>query len=55
MKTIDCTPTWEEILPMLIRLLNSDKTEARQCAHDELLKMAKIADHYNKLVKKGAI
>ena len=42
--TIDITPTWEGILPVLLNLLKSKSPEARECGIDELTKMARIAD-----------
>ena len=45
MHTIDLTPTWEEILPALIRLFVDGTTlEARQTAYEELTRMARLAD-----------
>ena len=46
-KTIDCTPTWENCVPILFALL--DKGTARdavQYAKDEILRMAQMADEY---------
>lgn len=43
-KTIDITPTWEGILPVLLELLKSSSAEARSCGIDELTRMARIAD-----------
>lgn len=42
MQTIDLTPTWREILPALIALL--EMPETRQAALDELTRMARLAD-----------
>ena len=45
METIDITPTWEGLLPMLLELRSRGTTkESRKTAGDELLRMAKIAD-----------
>jgi hypothetical protein len=45
MHTIDMTPTWEEILPALIRLYAEAETiEAQQTAYEELTRMARLAD-----------
>jgi hypothetical protein len=41
-KTIDITPTWREILPALLALLEMPQT--RQTALDELTRMARLAD-----------
>lgn len=52
-KTIDITPTWSEILPALILLLESPNAEARNTAKDELWRMAKLADKYMAHLKGG--
>lgn len=45
MQTIDLTPTWEEILPALVRLYAEAETiEAQQTAYEELTRMARLAD-----------
>jgi hypothetical protein len=44
MKTIDMTPTWSDILPILIRLIGNHKTH--KDASIELARMAKLADAY---------
>jgi hypothetical protein len=41
-QTIDITPTWREILPALLSLLENPVT--RQNALDELTRMAHLAD-----------
>lgn len=42
---IDMTPTWSEILPVLLMLLTQSETEeGRKTAHDELKRMAALAD-----------
>lgn len=43
-KTIDCTPTWSGILPVLIALLQNSRT--RKDGTIELERMAKLADKY---------
>ena len=53
-ETIDLTPTWEEITPVLVYMLlgcSSINKEQRKTAEDELLKMAKLADLYVALQK----
>lgn len=43
--SIDLTPTWESILPVLLEVHNSAETStARQAAFNELRRMAQIAD-----------
>jgi hypothetical protein len=51
--TVDLTPTWREILPALLALL--EMPETRQDALDELAKMAGAADRYISLVKADRI
>lgn len=46
METIDCTPTWEGILPALLLLLNDGDIEGKKTAKAELSRMAKIADEF---------
>lgn len=53
MQTIDLTPTWRDILPALLALL--EMPETRQDALDELAKMAGAADRYISLVKADRI
>lgn len=52
-KTLDITPTWAGVLPLLIRLAQNPKTV--DDAHKELLNMARAADAYNEIVKKNKI
>ena len=51
-KTIDLTPTWREILPALISLL--DQPQTHQLALDELTRMARLADQQVALLKAEA-
>lgn len=45
MDTIDMTPTWRGIAPVLFRLIRDAEThEALRTAYDELLRMAALAD-----------
>jgi hypothetical protein len=44
-QTIDCTPTWTESLPLLLRILKDGTTaEGRKIAEEELFRMAQVAD-----------
>jgi hypothetical protein len=43
-QTIDITPTWSGILPVLLLLLDSGSAKGRADARDELVRMAKLAD-----------
>lgn len=54
METIDATPTWEGILPLLLELLLNGTLEAQDNARNELLRMARIADCYIALKKESA-
>lgn len=51
MKTIDITPTWAGILPTLLVLLQDGSNEGQKTAREELQKMARAADLYNKSIK----
>jgi hypothetical protein len=45
METVNITPTWEGILPVLLTLaIEGDTGEARETARQELRRMAKLAD-----------
>jgi hypothetical protein len=52
-KTMDCTPTWEALLPAIISLIESGGPNAKQVAKEELQKMARTADEYVKSLKGG--
>jgi hypothetical protein len=46
-KTIDMTPTWKGLLPVLVHLVeNATTSESRHVAMDELTRMANLADLY---------
>jgi hypothetical protein len=48
MNTIDMTPTWESLVPVLIHILQHGETDAaKQAIAAELSKMAQAADHWN--------
>lgn len=46
--TIDCTPTWASIAPMLILALQDGTPTAKATACEEIKRMAKLADLYVK-------
>jgi hypothetical protein len=50
--TIDLTPTWAAVLPILIAALEDGTDEGRKLAKLELASMAKAADLYNASVPK---
>jgi len=52
MNTIDMTPTWEAVTPILVVTLQSTRDpEAIDIAQKELTKMAKLADKWVEHVK----
>lgn len=48
-KTVDLTPSWSGLLPLLLAMLDTPQT--RDTALDELLKMARVADAHVALSK----
>lgn len=53
MNTIDITPTWSALVPIMIEVLKNpkaNKTAKAEVTH-ELLRLAKIVDDQNKKVK----
>lgn len=46
-RTIDCTPTWRAILPMLRAAVENGTPEGRRIAWEELARMADAADLWN--------
>lgn len=50
-QTIDLTPEWAAILPMLIMILQDGSPEGQQVAKAELARMAELADRYVGLSK----
>lgn len=67
LKTIDCTPTWEALLPLLLEIYVNSKTKVKSSFSQtektlkainsckeleaEFLKMAKAADAHNRQLK----
>lgn len=45
-RTFDITPTWEEITPLLARILRDADAVGQENALAELLRMARLADLY---------
>jgi hypothetical protein len=44
-QTIDLTPSWEQITPVLVHIITeSSNVESREFALSELLRMARFAD-----------
>ena len=52
-RTIDVTPTWEQITPMLARILRDADAVGHDNALEELLRMARLADAYVASRKEG--
>lgn len=47
-KTIDITPSWEGILPLLVHVAEHGTTaEGRNAAMDELMRLARTVDQMN--------
>ncbi len=46
MEIINLTPTWEQILGVLLMLYDKGDSEGRGTALEELTRMAKLADLY---------
>jgi len=51
-QTIDITPTWEEVAPIVIEIIKNGSTpKSIRAAENEIINMARIADRYIKLQK----
>lgn len=48
---IDCTPTWEAVLPSLLAVITDGNAEGQKIAKQELRRMAQAADRFNELGK----
>lgn len=53
LKTIDCTPTWEGILPIILNVLEDGSEKVKDDMKKELKRMAQIADKYVELQKQN--
>ena len=53
MDTIDITPKWTGLTPVLITIIKNPNAsfESQKMVQEEFLKMAKLADSYVELVK----
>lgn len=51
METIDLTPTWAAVLPILLAAVEDGTAEGRKIAREELARMAGLADKYVELMK----
>lgn len=45
-RTVDITPTWTTIVPILLAVLENNALQGRAAAEAELRRMAKLADLY---------
>ncbi len=52
MQTINCTPKWRDVLPILLACLRSENLDSIKAAEEELNKMAAIADKFVEMQKK---
>jgi hypothetical protein len=52
--TVDLTPTWSEILPMLLLAIEDGNATGKQVAREELARMAGIADKYVSYIREVA-
>lgn len=50
-RTVDLTPTWSNIVPMLVLLIEHGNSEGRRTAWDQLYKMARLADERNEMAR----
>lgn len=46
MKTIDCTPTWESLIPLMIEVIKTGEGNSPQTMVEELTRLARVADRY---------
>lgn len=54
-KTIDATPQWEGIYPLLEQFIRDGNSQQRDYVCDEVKKLCKIADRYNEMRKKEVV
>lgn len=53
-ETVEITPTWEDILPLLLVAYAHGSFEGKRAANEELTRMALLADLYvNSIKQKG--
>jgi len=50
-ETIDVTPTWADVLPVLLTAHANGGPEGQKAAYEELRRMARLADKYNESLK----
>lgn len=54
MKALDCTPTWEGVLPIYLECIRKGEGAGYEAALSELRAMAQHADKYNEYLKSVA-
>ena len=56
MKTIDITPTWSALVPIMVEVLKNPKANntAKQEVTTELMRLAKIVDNQNERNKNAS-
>lgn len=50
-QVVDCTPTWESLLPVFFAILEDGEQEGKDLVRAELTHMAQVADQHNVFVK----
>jgi len=53
METIDLTPTWAAVLPILLAAMENGTDEGRRLAREEFARMAQAADKYNQVTSRA--
>ena len=52
-QTIDLTPTWEAIVPMLLEAYKHADPAGEESVRAEFMRLAKVADYHNKKNEEG--
>lgn len=53
--TIDCTPKWENLVPLFISWLQSGEPSQKKHAREEITRLAVIADTFQEHNKHGGL
>lgn len=48
----ECTPTWQNLVPIMIDIIKQDNKRTNELIEIELMRMAKAADQWNEHLKK---
>ncbi len=51
-ETVDLTPTWAAIIPLLILVLREGTSDGQQQAEDEIMRLALACDAMNARIRK---